>query len=347
MEHLAIDLGGRKSQVCVRSPDGTIALEKVVETKLLPEFLKTRPHSRVVLETCAEALKVADAALAAGHEVRVVPATLGRQLGVGARGVKTDRRDAQALSGASCRVDLPSVHIRSQIARDRLTRLGMRSSLVKARTMLINTVRGWLRTELVRLVGVGATFPRKVREAALESAAGLPSYVEEVLKAIETLNAQIDEANAELLALAQQDEVCRRLMTVPGVGPVISMSFVAVVDDIVRFPNAKLLESYIGLTPGEKSSSQRRRLTGITKAGPATLRQVLVEASHSIRRTRPLEPICRWAEEVKKRRGKQIAAVATARKLAGIMYAMWRDGTAYSPTAGAQLPALASEGEAA
>ncbi len=83
MEHLAIDLGGRKSQVCVRNPDGAIVLEKVVETKLLPEFLKTRPHSRVVLETCAEALKVADAALAAGHEVRVVPATLVRQLGVG------------------------------------------------------------------------------------------------------------------------------------------------------------------------------------------------------------------------------------------------------------------------
>ncbi len=254
MEHLAIDLGGRKSQVCVRNPDGAIVLEKVVETKLLPEFLKTRPHSRVVLETCAEALKVADAALAAGHEVRVVPATLVRQLGVGARGVKTDRRDAQALSAASCRIDLPSVHIRSQNARDRLTRVGMRGSLVKARTMLINSVRGWLRTELVRLVGVSETFPRKVRDAALASAEGLPSYVDQVLKAIETLNAQIEQADVELLGLAQQDEVCRRLMTVPGVGPVISMTFVAVVDDVGRFPNAKLLESYIGLTPGEKSS---------------------------------------------------------------------------------------------
>ncbi len=347
MEHLAIDLGGRKSQVCVRSPDGAIVLEKVVETKLLPEFLKTRPHSRVVLETCAEAFRVADAALAAGHEVRVVPATLVRQLGVGARGVKTDRRDAQALSAASCRMDLPSVHIRSPIGRERLTRLGMRSSLVKARTMMINSVRGWLRAELVQLAGVSETFPRKVREASLDSPQGLPAYVEQLLKAIDTLNAQIKEADDELLALAQQDEVCRRLMTAPGVGPVTATTFAAVVDDVRRFPNAKVLESYVGLTPGERSSSQRRRLTGITKAGPATLRRVLVEASHSIRRTRPLEPMCRWAEEVKKRRGKQIAAVATARKLAGILYAMWRDGTAYSPSSGAQVPAAASEVEAA
>lgn len=116
MDHIAIDLGGRESQICIRTSDGAIAYEGRHVTAALPEFLK-RPAGRVVMETYAEAFVVADAAAELGHEVRVVPATLVRVLGVGARGLKTDRRDAQALSEVSCRIDLPSVHVPSQWSR--------------------------------------------------------------------------------------------------------------------------------------------------------------------------------------------------------------------------------------
>src|SRR5262249_62014839 len=104
----------------------------------------------VVLETCAEAFKIADAARQLGHEVRVVAAALVGALGVGARGVKTDKRDAQLLSAASCRMDLPSVHIPSAASRELKTRAGMREVLVMARTKLINSVRGWLRASRLR-----------------------------------------------------------------------------------------------------------------------------------------------------------------------------------------------------
>lgn len=117
MEHVAIDLGGRESQVCIRAATGDVLLKRKVETSKLPAFLKRRAKSRVILETCAEAFRIADQALELGHEVRVVPATLVRSLGVGHRGIKTDRRDALALSEVSCRIDLPSVHIRSQRSR--------------------------------------------------------------------------------------------------------------------------------------------------------------------------------------------------------------------------------------
>src|SRR6185437_4696964 len=98
MEHVAIDLGGRESQVCVRDATGKILEQKRWPTRELESYLRTRPVSRVVVETCAEAFSVADAALKAGHEARVVPATLVRTRGVGARKTKTDRRDAQILS---------------------------------------------------------------------------------------------------------------------------------------------------------------------------------------------------------------------------------------------------------
>src|SRR5205823_13965130 len=108
MQHVAIDLGGRESQICIRAADGTILRGQKVLTRTLPQLVTKWEPSRVVLETSAESFRIADAAKAAGHEVRVVAATLVRSLGVGSRGVKTDEKDARVLSEVSTRIDLPS-----------------------------------------------------------------------------------------------------------------------------------------------------------------------------------------------------------------------------------------------
>lgn len=330
MEHLAIDLGGKESQICVRRDDGQIVEEKRCRTAMLPAYLASRPQSRVVIETCSEAFRVADAALAVGHEVRVVPATLVRSLGVGARRLKTDRRDAQVLSEVSCRIDLPSVHIPSHQARQRKTMCGMREALVGARTKLVNTVRGWLRAEGRRPRGGDiATLAARVR--TLYADTPLPTYIERQLRTIESLTREIVEADRELAATAKADPIARRLMTVPGVGPSTSVRFVAALDEISRFRGAHAVESYLGLVPGEDSSAERRRRTSITKAGPAALRWCLVQAAWAARRARRKDPMHRWADEVEKRRGTRVAVLALARKLAGMLYAIWRDGTVYEP----------------
>lgn len=333
MEHLAIDLGGRESQICVRRHDGTILEERRCRTSAIAVYLAGRPRSRVIVETCSEAFGIADAAIAAGHEVRVVPATLVRTLGVGARRTKTDRRDAQVLSEVSCRIDLPSVHVPSREARQRKTLCGMRDGLVSARTKLINTVRGWLRTEGQRpRSGDATTFPARVR--ALMGEAPCPTYVERQLHTIDALSGAIAEADRELQALTRADPLLRRLRTAPGVGPATAVRFAAALDDITRFPDAHRVESYLGLVPGEDSSADRKRRTAITKAGPTSLRWCLVQAAWAARRMRRQDPIHRWASAVEQRRGTRIATVALARKLAGILYAIWRDGTVYDPTRG-------------
>jgi transposase len=335
MEHIAIDLGGRESQVCIRSGDGAVLLERRVATLQLGRLLRTRPPSRVVVETCAEAFGVADQALELGHEVCVVAATLVRALGVGAHGVKTDVRDARTLSEASTRMDLPSVHVPSREARERKSLCGMRDALVSSRTQQINTVRGWMRGQLVRMpTGMAETFPARVRKAL--HGGELPSYVERQLASIEQLTLHILEADKELLAIAKADRTCPRLMSVPGVGPVTALRFTAALDDIGRFGSVAQVQSYLGLTPGENSSSDRTRRTGITKAGPAMLRACLVQAAWAARRTRGDHPMLAWVLEVEKRRGKWVAVVALARKLAAILYALWRDGTFYD--AKHQLP---------
>jgi transposase len=332
VEHLAIDLGGRESQVCIRSEDGTILLEQRMPTAALDRYLRRRPTSRVVVETCTEAFAVADSALAAGHEVRVVPGQLVRSLGVGARGVKSDRNDARALSQVSCRIDLPSVHIPSSLARERKALCGMREALVESRTKLINTVQAWMRGQVRRPApGHARTIVKRVRAAVQDR----PPYVERLLESIEELAKRIHIADGELAALAESDTTCRRLMTVPGVGPVTATRFAATVDAVGRFASAHQLESYLGLVPGERSSGERRHSTSITKAGPAKMRWALVQACWVAKRCARKDPMILWAEEIEKRRGKRIAVTALARKMAGILYAIWRDGTTYDPGRGA------------
>lgn len=332
MEHVAIDLGGKESQVCCRLPDGQILEERKLVTSSLGRFLQRRPPSRVILETCSEAFAVADEALALGHEVRVVPATLVRTLGVGSRGVKTDVRDARILSEVSCRIDLPSVHVPSDLARERRAMVTAREQLVASRTALINSVRGWMRTVLLKVrSGAPQTFSARVRQAAATHPQGLPVYIERLLVMVEGLSEQIAAADKEFRELAKDDPICQKLMTLPGVGPTTSMIFVSAIDDVTRFKNAHSVQSYLGLTPGENSSSERQRRTGITKAGAPKVRKALVQAAWRLRLSRPQDPIVKWALEIEKRRGKLIATVAVARKLAGVLFAMWRDGTTYQP----------------
>lgn len=347
MDHVAIDIGGRESQVCRRKSDGAIVEEKRVATLSLASYLGALQPSRVIVETCAEAFGIARSATAAGHQVRVVPATLAPSLGVGARGIKTDVRDARALSEASCRMDLPSVHIPSVESRQRKSACGMREALVGSRTQLINTVRGWMRAEAERVkTGAPESFPERVRAHLQRAGRPVPSYVERQLGMIDSLTAQIFEADAEVKTLATTDEVCRRLMTVPGVGPNNAVLFRAILDEQSRFESAASVGSYLGLTPSERSSSTKTRRSGITKAGSPRMRRLLVQAVWTARRCRPNDPMVRWSLDVEKRRGKAVAVVALARKLSSILYAIWRDGTTYDPRRGAEeLPTSAAEVE--
>lgn len=338
MKHVAIDLGGRESQICIREANGTILDEKRHSTRKLEELMKQWEPRRVIVETSAEAFRIADAAKAAGHQVRVVPATLVRTLGVGARGVKTDQRDARTLSEVSCRIDLPSVHIPTTISREIKSLCGSRDVLVGSRTSLVNNVRGWMRTQLWRIrPGAANTFTDRVRAHAKTLAHEVPTHIDWVLQTIDAVTAQIKAADLRVKTLVEQDPVCRRLRTVPGVGPLTALRFLATVDEVNRFPSAHALQSYLGITPGENSSSDKERKTGITKAGPSSMRYLLIQSAWAALRSRPTDPMVLWATRIAARRGRFIAVVALARKIAGILFALWRDGSEYRSSRGAQL----------
>lgn len=334
MEHVGIDLGSSRSAICVLSADGAIVKEHVVATAELEGLMAKRPPAKVAVESCSESRKIALQAREHGHLVRVVPSVFVRSLGIGARRIKTDKRDARSLAVASFRLgdELPQVHVRSDEASAIQDLVRARASLVGQRTMAINFVRAQLRKALLgRGPRCTATaFVERVRELVGDN----PSLqVNGHLKLLHTLNEEIKELEREMQQVAKANEAAQRLQKISGVGAVVALAFIAAIDDAKRFGSAARVASYVGLSPGENTTGFNVKRTSIVAAGQKQLRALLVQAAHVMlipRGTR--EPIAQWAIQIQQRSGRKVAVCALARRLAVVMWAMLRDGTRYDPT---------------
>ncbi len=334
MEHIGIDLGARHSHLVVLSLQGKTTARQKVRTVELPDWLARRARSHVVMEACTQSPAVARAAIAAGHDTKVVPGQLVRVLGVGARGIKTDDRDAEALARASLRnEDLPSVHLRSELSRSRREVLAARTTLLQARKSIALSVKSWLRGRLIVLKGRASSkhFAGAVRQVALEHPDGLPLAIETLLVSFEQLCEQLEVLDEQIRALADNDEACQRLMTIPGVGPHVSLAFTTHLDDPKRFASSDDLASYLTLVPGEHTTGGKLKRTGTIHAGPLYLKALLVQSAWSLYRARPNDPAVLWARAIADKRGRRIAIIALARKIATVMWSMWKHGSSYDP----------------
>jgi transposase len=211
-------------------------------------------------------------------------------------------------------------------------RLTVRDALVRTRTGYISGIRALLRQHGWRVpTGSAEGFIRRV--LALSLPGRLRSELAPLLAVMRQVNQQLAYSDERIAGVARADERVARLQTVPCAGPVTAAAFVATLDDAGRFARAHQVEAYLGLVPREWSSGEGQRRGRITKAGPRRVRSLLVQAAVSIRRGRhPATTVLReWTERLAARRGRFIAVVALARRLAGILYALLRDGTRYQP----------------
>jgi transposase len=169
------------------------------------------------------------------------------------------------------------------------------------------------------------------RIAELDASPGLRAELRPLLALLEPLSAHIDAADARIGALVKTDPTVALLTTAPGIGPITASAVVATIDDISRFASTHQFEAYLGIVPGELSSGEKRRIGPITKAGNTRVRYLLAGAGWRILNSKQDEAAAlrTWAQHILIRRGKQVAAVARARRLAGILYAMWRDNQPY------------------
>ena len=333
MTHGAIDLGKKMSQVCILKEDG-----EIIECRLRTDrdrfaaVFVSYPRIRVLIEAGTESEWVARCLEELGHEVIVADPNYAPMYGSRSRKVKTDRRDTAALTDA-CRMGIyRRAHRVSALRRAERQRLRIRRHLVQVRSGSISLLRALLRQDGYRLArGTAATVTKRLTR--LELPASLTEILAPLCAWLDELTTVLADAYQDVDARAAEDAVAQRLMTAPGVGPVVALTYQAVLDDPARFGgNAARASAFIGLVPSEDSSAERRHKGHITKAGPGELRALLVQASWAIWRGRSAagQALRTWAHALADRRGRRIAIVALARRLSRIVFALWRDGSEFS-----------------
>ena len=332
MEYGAIDLHTRRSQIRIVGEDGTVVLERRIDTRA-SEFGRVfggRPRMRILLETGTESEWVAQSLEQLGHAVIVADTTYAAMYGSRTRRVKTDRRDVTALADACRRGIYRPAHRVTRTTQLRRQHLRTREHLIRMRTQTINALRALLRQTGHRVPsGTTRTFGHRV--AALELAPDLHAAMTPLMEALERLAPLIDQADRWVRETAGADPVAQRLMTMPGVGGVVALSYQTALETPDRFGgDAARASAYLGLVPSEHSSGEGHRKGAITKAGPRMVRSLLVQAAWTLWRQRRRVPrLYAWVEQVAARRGKRIAVIALARRVSRILYAIWRDQTVF------------------
>jgi transposase len=344
MEHFAgLDVSVKETSVCIVDDVGKMVREVKVASEpeaLLPVLANPLYRfKRIGLEAGPLSQWLSSALAEAGLpvicvETRHMRAVLQAQIN------KTDRNDARGMAQMMRAGLYRPVHVKT-LRSQKLRMLLTHRKLLQSKAIAIdNDLRGTLRNFGLKVGVVGASkFEARIREL-VEDLPDLGALVEPLLIVRRTLREQIGILHRRLLVIVRQDEVCRRLMTVPGVGPVVALTYRASVDVPARFRSSKAVGAVFGLTPSKYQSGEIDRTGGISRCGDEMMRVMLYEAAHiMLVRVAKWSWLKAWAMKIAKRRGLKKAIVALARRLAVILHRIWVDGSEFRWTREQASPA--------
>ena len=243
---------------------------------------------------------------------------------------KTDRNDARGIAQMMRAGLYRPVHVKT-LRSQKLRMLLTHRKLLQSKAIAIeNDLRATLRNFGLKVGVVGATkFETRIKEL-VENLPDLVVLVEPLLIVRRVFHEQIDILHRRLLAVVRNDDVCRRLMTIPGVGPVVALTYRVTVDVPARFKNSKAVGAAFGLTPARYQSGESDRTGGISRCGDEMMRMMLYEAAQTMLVvSTKWSWLKAWAMKIAKNRGMKKAIVALARRLAVIMHRIWIDGTEF------------------
>jgi transposase len=334
MEHYAgVDVSLEQSSVCIVEASGRIVREAKVasEPAALVRFFQDLgvPLSRIGLEAGPLSQWLHAGLAAAGFDV-VLLETRHVKAALSAMVVKTDRKDARGIAQLLRMGWYRAVHCKAPPAQEVRALLVARKQLQAKLRDVELSLRGLLRGFGLKVGEVSkGRFAARVRELVAGHAM-LEQIAAAMLQARDALQTEFGKLHRAMLAIVRADAVCRRLMTVPGVGALVAVTFTSAVDDPQRFARSKAVGAHFGLTPKRYQSGETDVVGAISKVGDAMVRTALFEAAHILlTRAVRFSSLKRWAMDVAKRRGMKRAKVALARKLAVVLHAMWRDGSKF------------------
>jgi transposase len=334
MEHYAgIDVSLEQSSVCVVDASGKIVREAKVPTE--PEVLVRffgqlgLLVTRIGLEAGPLSQWLHASLTEAGLET-VLLETRQVKAALSAMVVKTDKKDARGIAQLLRMGWFRPVHCKSPPAQE-VRALLVGRKLLQGKLLDVElSIRGILRGFGLKVGMVSrGRFAARIRELVTGQSM-LERVIEPMLRAREALRAEYHALHRAVLGIVREDTICRRLMTVPGVGALVAVTFTSAVDDPARFRRSRTVGAHFGLTPKKYQSGETDVTGGISKAGDAMVRSALYEAANvMLTRAGRCSTLKRWAIAVAGRRGMKRAKVALARKLATILHRMWADGTSF------------------
>lgn len=334
---VGLDIAVKTTAICIVDEAGKLVAETTVDSSPEAVSEQLRQHSEPVERLGLEAGPLSQwmyAGLVDAGWPAICVETRHMHAVLAARINKTDRNDARGIA-QMMRVGLfKAVHVKTPASQHRRLLLTSRKLLQRKMYDIENDLRGSLRTFGLKIgVVAGSKFDSRVREL-IDGQPIIAAIIEPLLEARAVLRTQFAKLHRMLLELVRADPVCRRLMSAPGVGPVVALTFRACVDNPARFSRSKCVGAHYGLTPRVYQSGEVARTGRISRCGDAMLRTSLYEAALVILTGRShWNPLKAWGMAVARRRGIQRAMVAVARKLAIILHRMWRSDTDFRWTA--------------
>ena len=339
--YVGLDVAVRKTQICILKEDGKVFLEKELKTHYAAIASYLRKHCRSNIEMIGLETGSMSGFLYHGLKKCNLPVVcldalhVNRFLSV--KRNKTDVNDARGIAELIRKgLDwLNVVYVKSAICYEIRSLLIVRNQLVKQRVQNEMTIRSVLRV-YGGVINSGSKAKQAFREQAIDAMCeiydrdniDLKPRLLPVIELCNTLSAQADKIENELIQLAKNDHVCKRFMDIPGVGAIIALSFYTAIEDPTRFKKVEDVGAYFGLTPRIYQSGEKESTGGISHMGNRLTRTHLVQAANIIlTHTHSWSSLKSWGVKLSKKIGYNKAQIAVARKLAIIMLSMWKDNT--------------------
>lgn len=335
--YIGLDVSLQTTHICVVDHQGKTVREDVAasEVDALVAWLRTHDSGwsiqRIVFETGQLSTHLYHSLKAEGFPIVCIDARHANGT-LKAQRIKTDRNDARGLAQIARTGWYKAVHVKSDDGQSLRTLVAGRKQIVSVRMDLENHIRGTLKTFGIKLGTVTrVNFAATVKAAIAHEDALVKDTMLALLKARDELAAQERTLDKQCTGIARKDPVCKRLMTVPGIGIITALAFKAEIDDPARFQCSRDVGVHLGLTPRKYASGEVDRSGNISKCGNGALRSLLFEAAVvMMTRSRKWSRLKAWGVRIAQRSGFKVAATAVARKLAVVMHRMWIDETNFA-----------------
>ncbi len=335
---IGLDLAENVFQVHGADGAGRAVLRKKLRRTQVLAFFNQLPRCMVAMEACGGAHFWGREIGKLGHEVRLIPPAYVKPF---VKRQKNDAADAEAICEAAVRPSMRFVPVKSEDVQGAAMVFRVRELLIRQRTQAINALRGHL-TEFGEVVPQGAANAARLSAIIEDPASGLPEEARATLLVlIETkirLDDQIAKLNAEISRRAKENEVARRLMTIPGIGPLIATALVALAPPPETFRRGRDFAAWLGLVPRQHSTGGKQRLGATTKMGERSLRRLLIIGANSViikRHVHPMAGSGTWLGGMLLRKPPMLVRVALANKMARIVWALMVKSEVYRAPAAA------------